>query len=278
MESFDHLAQDDRLKAENEFMKMKMMLEKGAEFHSENNGEELPAELENMFLSNIMEFERQFEQQKTIKIFDKIGRPAQFKPVAEIPDNAMDEAWQKLSDHLHQHGISLDACSPNVSNRELYRFTVEELFDYGITDMNIPGMMQGFIYDEFHPDPVYDNTRAAVEYCIEQILCKKPFDYFFSFRNDRLRLNDHYPLSEEQFKVLLNQFKAAYDDFSDPEISHVDCMIDKGICLVKGEYKVTAVLSGESIALSGKWFTEFELHHEFGYWYLHTVLIDGIKF
>jgi hypothetical protein len=278
MESFEHLAGDDRLKAENEFMKMKMMLEKGAEFYSEKEGNELPAELENMFLSNIMEFERQFEQHKTIKIGDKIGRPAHFKPVADIPDSEIGDAWKKLSQHLQQHGITLDACSPNITPRELYRFTQEELFEYEITDMNIPGMMQGFIYDEFHPDYVYDNTRAAIEYGMKQLLSKTPVEYLFAFSRANLRLNNHHSLSEDQFKILINQFKEAYDEIGEPEISHADCMIDRNICVVKGEYSVTATLSGEPIHLSGKWLAEFELHQELGYWYIHTMVVEGIQF
>jgi hypothetical protein len=278
MESFEHLEGDDRLKAENEFMKMKMMLEKGAEFYTEKEGAELPAELENMFLSNIMEFERQFEQHRTVKIFDKIGRPTHFKPVAQVQDHEIMDAWKKLSEHLQQHGITLDACSPNVTKRELYRFTLEELFDYEITDMNIPGMMQGFIYDEFHPDHIYDNTRLATDHGIKQLLSKKPLEHLFPFRRENLRLNNHYPVSEGQFKALVNQFKAAYDEIGEAEITGVSCMIDKEICLVKGEYKVTVTLSGESIQLSGKWLTEFKLEKELGYWYIHTILVEGIQF
>ena len=53
---------EEQLKAENDFLKMKLMLEKGAEFHTSGDSMELPPEAENMFLKNIMEFERQFDQ------------------------------------------------------------------------------------------------------------------------------------------------------------------------------------------------------------------------
>ncbi len=74
MENFNHLEGDEKLKAENEFLKMKLMLENGAKFEmSEEN--ELPAGVENEFLSNMAAFEKQFAEHKTIKVFDKIGRP-----------------------------------------------------------------------------------------------------------------------------------------------------------------------------------------------------------
>jgi len=105
MESFDHLAEEDRLKAENEFLKMKLMLEHGAKFGGNENSE-LPAELENAFLNNMAAFEKQFEEHKTIKVFDKIGRPEHFKPVNEIPDSEIDKAWSELRDYLNEYGIS----------------------------------------------------------------------------------------------------------------------------------------------------------------------------
>ena len=52
------------------------MLEHGAQFDSEGNKELPAAIIENEFLSNIAEFEKQYEEHKTIKVFDKIGRPA----------------------------------------------------------------------------------------------------------------------------------------------------------------------------------------------------------
>ena len=278
MESFEHMAEEDRLRAENEFLKMKMMLEKGAEFHGGESKEKLSPQLENLFLSNIMEFERQFEQQKLIKVFNKIGQPDQFKPVAELSDEEIDKAWQDLSDLLQQHGISLDACSPNVSKRELYRFTLEELFDYEISDMDIPGMIQGFIYDEFHPDHVYDNTRSAIDDCVKRILSKRSLDFMFQFKDDDLRLNNHYPLTSQELKWLVNRFKEAYDDFDEPRIYNVECTIDEGTCFVKGKYELNATLSGQQIPLSGDWSVKSQFNQELGFWYQQDIQINGIEF
>ncbi|MEJ0104653.1 MAG: hypothetical protein WDO19_19745 [Bacteroidota bacterium] len=52
-EDFSHLNEEDRLKAENDFLKMKLMLEHGAQFDEMENNE-LPAEIENEFLNNII--------------------------------------------------------------------------------------------------------------------------------------------------------------------------------------------------------------------------------
>jgi hypothetical protein len=137
-EDFPKLNQEEQLKAENDFLKMKLMLERGGYFGGDENSE-LPPEIENQFLNHVMAFEKQFEERKTIKVFDKIGAPLHFKPVKEIPDNDIEEAWSELRHHMNEHGIDLDVCSPNISARELYRFTTEELFEHETDDMNLPG-------------------------------------------------------------------------------------------------------------------------------------------
>lgn len=277
MEDFNHLEGYEKLKAENEFMKMKLMLEKDASFGAGGEGV-LPAETENEFLRNVIEFERQFEEHKTIKVFDKIGRPAHFKPAVEIPDDEIEMAWDSLSDHLDKYGISLDACSPNISKRELYRFTLEELFDYEMDDMNIPGMMQGFIYDEFHPDPVYDNTRAATEDCIKYILRLEPLEWTHHYRDDGLRLNGHYPLSRDELKNIVNRFKEAYDDLEINEIAAGNCTLDDKSCIVSGKYALTATIDTDEHLLSGTWKVIFLLDEESEYWYITTIEINGINF
>jgi hypothetical protein len=277
MEDFDHLEGAEKLKAENEFMKMKLMLEKDANFPISNSAE-LPAETENEFLRYIIEFEKQFEEHKTIKVFDKIGRPEHFKPATEIPDDKIDKAWDDLEDHLDKYGITLGACSPNISKRELYRFTLEELFAYEMDDMNIPGMMHGFIYDEFHPDPVYDNTRAATEDCISYILQQEPLQWTHHFSDDGLRLNGHYPLSIDELKNIVNRFKEAYDSLEINEIEAGKCIIDDNLSTVTGKYAVTATIDSDIHLLSGNWKVIFLFDDELGYWYITTIEIKGINF
>ena len=49
-QEYEQLSEKEKLKAENDFLKMKMMLEKGAQFGAGPNSMELPPELENEFL------------------------------------------------------------------------------------------------------------------------------------------------------------------------------------------------------------------------------------
>ena len=277
-ENFESSEEEENLKNENEFLKMKLMLEQGAQFGSMTGDGGLPADIENQFLKNIMAFEKQAAEKKMIKVFDKIERPSHFKPVNEIPDDEIENAWSNLDEYLKKYGIELSVCSPNILDRELYRFTTEELFDHEMNDMSVPGMMSCFTYDEFYPDHKYDNTRAAVDNCIEIIFKKQPIEWMPDLRSENLRLNDHYPVSEENFKEIINRFKEVYEDIKVNEIKDVDCTIDEKTCQVKGAYNITMKLPLEEIVLQGNWLVEFETDEDFEYWDIVKVQVEGINF
>ncbi|HEX7847942.1 MAG TPA: hypothetical protein VF476_19220, partial [Chitinophagaceae bacterium] len=189
----DHKQHDneENLRSENDFLKMKLMLEHGAKFDDSNSDENsLPPEVENEFLNNIMAFEKQFAEHKTIKVFDKIGRPEHFKPVAEIPEENIEQAWEELDNYMNERGINLDVCSSNITNRELYRFVIEELFVFEMDDIDMPGWTHNFIYDEFYPDPVYENTRAVENDLFGDIFCKEEMRWNLHYAKDGFSLNN----------------------------------------------------------------------------------------
>jgi hypothetical protein len=273
----EQLNEEERLKAENDFLKMKIMLERGARFYEGETAGELPAEIENEFLNNIVAFEKQFDERKTIKVFDRIGKPRHFKPVDKIADSEIDEAYNLLTDYLEEHGVGFAVCSPNISTRELYRFVTEELFDQQMDDINLPGWTTNFIYDEFYPDPVYDNSSDA-EDCIRSILRKEPLEFMYRCRSENLELNEHHALSENKCIEKINTFKLAYDNLEVREINVVECTVDGSESSVSGNYDVTAISGNEEFQLTRNWRIKFEMDEDFGYWYISNIQVEGVKF
>ncbi|MEO8415138.1 MAG: hypothetical protein ABI472_15830 [Ginsengibacter sp.] len=232
---------DENLKNENGFLKMKLMLEHGAEFGNVPTEKELPVTVENEFLNYVMAYEKQAAERKMIKVFDRLERPTHFKPVNEITDEEIDSAWDDLDSYLNKYHIDLAVCSPNISNRDLYRFATEELFKYEMNDIFIPGGITCFTYYEFHPDHIYDNTRTALEDCIQCILKKTAFSWMPMLKKEDLRINDHYPLSEKEYINIVKRFKEAYEDIQPNNLSATGCQIVDANCQVKGIYDVTLV-------------------------------------
>lgn len=270
--------ENEQLKAENDFLKMKLMLERGAKFEQTDN-EELPPEVENEFLKNIMEFEKQYEHCKPIKVFDKLGQPKHFKAANEIPDTEIEKAWKELRSFLGKHGIHLDACSPNINSRELYRFTIEELFEHEMDDMNVPGISICFIYDEFHPDPIYESTKAITEELLPGLFKTDPVnDYFLCLHREDITINGRLYKESKDVKTAFNQFKAFFSHIDLKQTTVDQCnVIDKSKVVINGYYKAvaTAVGDNEEITFNGGFNAELQ-PDELGYWSIKTMNIESI--
>lgn len=273
MESFDNLSGEDRLKAENDFLKMKMMLEHGAKF-SGNENDQLPAGLENELLNHVMAFEKHFEENKTIRVFDKIGKPAHFKPVKTIPDDQIDKAWNDLRRYLNEYSIDLDVCSPNVTSRELYRFTTEELFEYETDYMDTPGWTTNFIYDEFYPDPVYDNSRLVQQDLLQNIFRKEALFYDINYLKEGFMFNNRRYDLFKTYKERINRFKSFFDEIKLLESSVNYCQVRETLCEVKGNYKAIARTGKEEMIYEGDFRVDLVLG-ELGYWDMITIEIGG---
>jgi hypothetical protein len=275
-ENSPHYDDQEKLREENEFLKMKIMLQHGAEFGI-NRSEDLPPEVEHHFLKNVLAFEKQYQEGKQIKIFDKIERPVHFKPVAEIPDDAIVQAWDELREYMNKYCVDLDACSPNVTSRELYRFTTEELFQHETDDINMPGWVTHFIYDEFYPDPVYDSTQLAIRECIDYIFRKDPVEWMHNYKDGETRLNDHAALSQEDLKKILNRFKDCYDEIELISNEDISCIVKENLSTVKGKFDAKATIGNENIALEGSWKIQLEKEEESGYWSIYDVQLEGVN-
>ena len=62
------------LKEENEFKRLKLSLESNA-FFLDFKTQNLPPEIEGLFLDNIMNFQKAYENAKKISIYERIGKP-----------------------------------------------------------------------------------------------------------------------------------------------------------------------------------------------------------
>ena len=270
-ERTDPRREEENLQMENQFLKMKMMLEHGAQFGS---SKDLPAAIENDFLRSVMEYEKQFENGERITVFDKLGKPNQFRPVNEIADNEIDQQWITLFEFMQERGIELSVCSPNVNARELYRFTLEELFEAETDNISIPGMMTCFIYDEFHPDDKYENARVAVEDCLHYFFDK---EFFFEHHfAQSVQVNQHRNLSRDELKFIVMNFKKQYEEIVPMEVRSTSCNIHDDTCTVHGRYEAAMIMKGKSKIKKGYWTVEFYRDEQLGYWYINNVQIRGL--
>ncbi len=100
---------------------------------AEYTNPDLPPETEIEWLDNVLEFERQFENIKTITVRERIGNPP-LKPLDEIPLYALEQAVADLLHLLAENGIGVDFMG-DFDDIAAYRYLTEELPDEEIDDL-----------------------------------------------------------------------------------------------------------------------------------------------
>mgnify|MGYP006170739281 CR=1 FL=1 len=111
---------EEKLRMENELLKLKMQAELGEQFHQEND---IPADMENMFLKNMLAFHQSIENTVTIKVFEKLGKPA-IKKAADLNDEQLTEALKDLEALLAANQMEVDYLS-TYDDRTKYIFLTE---------------------------------------------------------------------------------------------------------------------------------------------------------
>lgn len=130
-----------------------------------NKVEELDPELESIYLSQVEEFERQWKGRKLTTVLEFLGKP-EVKPVDGLRPEEMQRELERIYGIMAEHSMHLDTIN-KIPIEELYAFVSGPFMQEEMNDMRIPGMMHGFIYEEFFPEkyPVDDTpSDSNLEY------------------------------------------------------------------------------------------------------------------
>jgi hypothetical protein len=222
----------DDLRQENEFIKMKMMLERGAYFGTPEGSDALDPFIENEFLKNIEQFEAAYQNSKKVKLFDYLGKP-EFPAPDSIPADRIKEELDKLLLFLNERDISLDTLCP-VEPAVLYRFIVEEFFEPEKDDVHIEGMMSCYTYEDFHPNDEY-NLGIATQDFLNDLLYTEEDNYSYQIADD---------FSDKQ---KLRDFRESFSSFSVPEIEIIRTEIADGHANVVANVSFTGVTEGSDL-------------------------------
>jgi hypothetical protein len=203
---------EENLRMQNDFLKMKMMAESGAIFGGDV---ELPPEIQNQFLRNILEFERANADSKPMRIFEILGKPF-FEEEKNLDEIIFETEFKRLLELLNDYSINIQFTKER-DDRFKYNFITSELFDHETTFLPVKGMITYFSYEEFHPDheqEITDITNHFLNDFFERKLSTET-DYI----NRELIEPDGTILSREE---LINRFYSLYEaaiEFENPSFS-----------------------------------------------------------
>lgn len=274
-EEYKYISPEEAMKIENEVIKLKLMLEHGASFSHAGNTSLISPETERNFLQYIMDFEQKEAMAKEMTVFEILGCPQHFPEGKDIEEGRIGEVLQDILQFMKQKGIELTVFSPNVKEAEIYRFIKEELFEHRMLYIDLAGMTTHFVYDEFHPDHAYENSRTAVTECLQEILKKEEMQWTFQFEQS-LSINQYRRLTIDGFRRLMNGFKSRYKHIEPLNIETRKCTIENNTCLVSGWHETCFTTKEEHVLKTGTWKVWFRYWAELRIWMIHEIEIDGI--
>jgi len=201
------LSRSENLHMENQLMKLQIEDFLGGEIMG-GTDLVLPAEIENLFLKNIIEFEKQSKQIKNVKIIELLGKHS-FKPAAELNPKQLKTALDKAFALLAKNNINLNFLA-EYSDEIKYKFISEELIYEEAQMMNMPGMIMHFIYEEFHPNSDFD-IRNRIKHFLFTLFENEEGENNYQFScKEEFRLNNEY-ISLSELKVKAHQLHLIYD-------------------------------------------------------------------
>ncbi len=159
---------EENLRMQNNFLKMKMMAESGAVF---GGSTKLPADIENQFLKNVLEFEKANADEKSRSIYEILGKP-NFEDEKKLNEEKFKTEFARLERLLKNNNINVEF-NRQRDGRFKYNFITKELFEHKTSFVPVKGMSTYFLYEEFHPDhelEIKDLTHLFLNDFIERKL------------------------------------------------------------------------------------------------------------
>ena len=206
---------EENLRMQNDFLKLKMMAESGAVMGGSGN---LPPDIENQFLKNILEFEKLNAESKPLKVFDFLKAPT-FKKSSALNDREFETEYSKLQNLLKEFAVEVEF-KKDRSDRFKYDFITGELFEHQIAFTPVKGMTTYFLYEEFHPDYEADISELTEDF-LNDYLNMKINDQKFYLANDHIEPDGNVVSKEE----LVKRFQDTFEIFK--EINNGSFVIEK---------------------------------------------------
>lgn len=255
------------LNFENEFLKLKLTAESGAHISTNN----LPPKIENEFLNYIMGFEEAAREKRVIKFFDKIQR-SNFS--LNVDDETIPTEPERLLEHLEKHHIKITTLY-EVSDKELYRFIVEDLFEEIINDVpHIEGGHSYFTYEDFYPNHPYDIANRLEDFL--QVLTKKEIGLYSWIFSDQFTSVEEKLLTEEEVTKYLQIFFSGFHTLTILFFESKDLKIKEDQAIQNVYMKIEAI-TGEGVPKIFEGEGKISFENTYGWWNVSGIDIPGLR-
>lgn len=269
----------ENMRIENELLKLKMKAQFGEAFQMGGDSE-LPPEIENQFLNNVLAFENAYQHVEYKKVYDLIGQPV-YKKAVELSDSEISEELSHIKQILEKNNIVLDVLA-EYDDRTIYSFITEELFEYETEtgEEPVPGMTRHFTYEEFHPNHKYDINKRAEEF-VSGWFGRKFSEYSWELANEFV-LPDGRMLTKQEVLNKFNLVFGSYKKFLNRKyiINDVSFQLNDeagtGMGHAGGGVKYDAILeNGDKIHFEGPF--RLYMAKEYDWWNIFYFVFPGFE-
>lgn len=233
--------------------------------------EEMNPALENIWLNQILEFERAMVNNRTITIRELLGSP-QCRPVKEINDIELLRELLGLLELLRSKKIVIDSRG-DVSDREMYRFITEELFLTDTDEVMPKNMVTYYTYEDFHPDHESDIRRSSEDFL--KSVAKKDDDYFRVFILDG-RENEEQVNMGEKLIHRLELFRDAFDEIRKEKFTIEKIILKQTVAEVYFEFSLGVRTPGSSIFHHITGPGKFIFSRDYNFWNISDIVMTGV--
>lgn len=279
MENEEKFSDDEieNLRIENELLRIKLKAQYGEAFQM-STIQDLPPEIENQFLKNILAYEDHNEETEMTTVYKKIGEPP-FASINELDADAVSPALSDITNLMNEKGIFLDIADGPYPDETIYQFITEELFAHEIEAESVFGPGWHFIYEEFHPNNKADiekNTHAFFRHWIEG-----SFDEFCTELSFHFMTAEGEQLNQKSFLQMMKNFFDSFlrfenDGYNIYDISFSEMEDGKAMGYSEGMYKYDAVMeSGEVIHHKGPY--KLYMQRENNSWDIFYFVVPGFS-
>ncbi len=265
---------EQNLRIENEILKLKMQAERDALFGG--SLENLAPEVEAEFLKNVQQFEDSFDKASPITIYECIGRPG-YKNAEELMPEEVKGEIIRIIDLMHSKNIIFEV-QGQYELSVIYKFITEELFQEKIREVNFPGFIHSFVYEEFHPSHHIDIARTAQDFLGHWF--EKGFDENNTEFASQLITAEGKIFSKEEVIEKLRNCLDSYQRFINIKFKGSDTAFEwdekegKGLGHAEGMFSYDAVIeNGETIHIEGLF--KLFMINETGRWQIFYFVFPG---
>jgi len=267
----------ENLRIENDFLKLKLKAQFGDAFFMGSN-EDLPPEIENQFLKNMMAFEDAHAKAEYTTVYESIGKP-EYKTATTLTAAEINIELKRITAIMQEHHIALDICDGPYDDEVIYKFITEELFAHEIEKTPVFGGGWHFIYEEFHP-----NDRADIEKNTHEFLrhwFAGGFNEFSSELSYDFITADGRQLDREAFIEKIKPFFDSFNEFKDDGYNIDEIKFElqdegRGLGHSEGMLKYDAVMeNGEIIHFEGPY--KLYMQREDKSWTIFYFVMPGFE-